>query len=131
MATRLLLDTRVWLWLNGWTDRLKPATFELLRAPDTETFLSAASTWEIAIKAKAGRLRLPMAPERYIPLRMTQNRIAPLPIQQAHTWRAAGLPLHHKDPFDRMLVAQAQMEGLKLLTADVALAAYAVDILPA
>ena len=132
MATApILLDTHVWLWMNGAVERLSEPAREILAAGEQELYLSAASTWEIAIKHAAGKLELPQPPERYIPSTLAENKIKPLAIHQAHTWRAAALPMHHRDPFDRMLIAQAQAEGLRLMTADARLEAYEVPILRA
>ena len=127
-ATPILLDTHVWLWMNGDVERLSKRARELLVAGTQELYLSAASTWEIAIKHAAGRLELPQPPDRYIPSTLAQNAVRPLAIHQAHTWRAAALPMHHRDPFDRILIAQAQAEGLRLMTADSKLERYEVAI---
>jgi PIN domain nuclease of toxin-antitoxin system len=115
---------------HGAPERIAPSSRLLLAAPDTELYLSAASAWEIAIKCAAGRLALPAPPDQFIPSRMTANGVLPLPIEQGHALRSAALPLHHRDPFDRMLVAQAPMEGCKLMTADPLLLRYEVEILP-
>lgn len=130
-TTPILLDTHVWLWMNGAVERLSEPARELLAEAGQELYLSAASTWEIAIKHAAGKLELPQPPELYIPSTLAENDVRPLAIQQAHTWRAAALPLHHRDPFDRMLIAQAQAEGLRLMTADDKLERYEVDLLRA
>lgn len=129
MAARILLDTHVWLWFNGAPENLNEAARRALVDPESELFLSAASTWEIAIKHAAGRLELPAPPAQYIPTRLAENNVRPLAIQHGHTLAAAGLPLHHRDPFDRMLVAQARQEGLDLATGDPHLRAYRVEIL--
>ena len=125
----ILVDTHVWLWLNGSVEKLSSDALDLLSSPETEVYLSAASAWEIGIKYAAGRLILPLHPEEYIPSRLVDNGISPLPIHQGHALQAASLPPHHRDPFDRMLVAQAQLEGFKLMTADRPLAQYDVEIL--
>lgn len=130
-TTPILLDTHVWLWMNGAVERLSQSARELLAEGEQELYLSAASTWEIAIKHAAGKLELPQAPDRYIPATLAENDVKPLAIHQAHTWRAAALPFHHRDPFDRMLVAQAQAEGLRLMTADDQLEPYEVPLLRA
>jgi PIN domain nuclease of toxin-antitoxin system len=130
-TTPILLDTHVWLWMNGEVERLSGPAREILAAGGQELYLSAASTWEIAIKHAAGKLKLPQAPDRYIPSTLAENAVTPLAIHQAHTWRAAALPPHHRDPFDRMLIAQAQAEGLRLMTADSKLEPYDVPILRA
>lgn len=125
----ILVDTHVWLWLNGSVERLSADALELLSSPETEVYLSAASAWEIGIKHNSGRLILPLPPDEYIASRLTDNGISPLPIHHGHALRAASLPFHHRDPFDRMLVAQAQVEGFKLMTADRVLVQYDVEIL--
>lgn len=118
MATKILLDTHVWLWMNGAVEKLGAEAQELLTAADSDLYLSAASAWEIGIKVALGKLDLPQKPERYLPSRMADNGVLPLPIHHAHALKAASLPMHHRDPFDRMLVAQAQLEGLTLMSAD-------------
>jgi PIN domain nuclease of toxin-antitoxin system len=130
-TTPILLDTHVWLWMNGAVERLSEPARELLAEGGQELYLSAASTWEIAIKHAAGKLDLPQVPELYIPSTLAHNEVRPLAIHQAHTWRAAALPLHHRDPFDRMRIAQAQAEGLRLMTADGKLERYEVDLVRA
>ena len=127
-TTPILLDTHVWLWMNGAVDRLSESAREILASGEQALYLSAASTWELAIKQKAGKLRLPQPLEQYIPTTLAENSIQPLAIHQAHAWRAAALPMHHRDPFDRMLIAQTQAEGLVLMTADSQLEAYEVPI---
>jgi PIN domain nuclease of toxin-antitoxin system len=129
MALRMILvDTHVWLWLNGSVERLSSDALALLSSPEIEVYLSAASVWEIGIKYAAGRLVLPLPPEEYIAKRLMDNGINPFPIRHGHALRAASLPLHHRDPFDRMLVAQAQMESFTLMTADGLLGDYDVEI---
>ncbi len=91
--------------------------------------MSAASVWEIAIKVAARTLVLPEPPERYITDRLVKNQVTALPIHHGHALRAAALPEYHRDPFDRMLVAQAQLEDLQLMTVDKKVARYDVDIL--
>jgi PIN domain nuclease of toxin-antitoxin system len=125
----ILLDTHVWLWLNTSIEKIPPETLALLTDPDQDIFLSAASTWEIAIKHASGKLTLPVEPALYISSRIAENGIRPLPIRLGHSFQAAILPLHHRDPFDRMLIAQAQMEGMQLATADPMIAHYDVPIL--
>lgn len=131
MARRILLDTHVWLWMNGSPARLRSEARTLLEDSQHQLFLSAASTWEIGLKHQAGKLDLPGAPTRYLPARMAENGIRALPIDVVHTLRAASLPAHHKDPFDRLLVAQAQIEELEFMTADPILRAYDVVLIPA
>jgi len=99
---------------------------------DTHTFhllLSSASAWEIAIKTSLGKLPLPESPEVFIPRHMRINQFRPLPISVDHALAVSALPHHHRDPFDRLLVAQAQMENIPLLSADPILRSYAVQLL--
>ncbi len=121
---RLLLDTYCWLWMSASPQRFRPEVLELLLDPDTELLLSAASSWEIAVKWALGRLPLPEPPAEYVPRRMEQQGVVGLPVHHRHALHVATLPPHHRDPFDRLLVAQARLEGLVLLTADPLLAAY-------
>jgi PIN domain nuclease of toxin-antitoxin system len=125
----ILLDTHVWLWLNGAVERLSAEALALLAAPEKQLYLSVASAWEIGIKVATGKLVLPAPPSEYLLQRMGNNRVLSLPISQNHALKAAALPPHHRDPFDRMLVAQAQLEGLRLMTVDEKLAKYDVPIL--
>lgn len=122
---RLLLDTHAFLWWR--TDSLSaPATAAIVDARN-DVFLSAASAWEIAIKRNAGRLRL----DGDVAAMAAEDEIDPLDITFEHAMLAGELPLHHRDPFDRLLVAQATVEGLVLVTRDGALSAYGVPILAA
>ncbi len=125
---KLLLDTHVWLWLQDQTDRLGDALV-LLEDNDNDLLLSAASSWEISIKWSLGKLGLTDPPDTYVPDRMISSGVMGLPVQHAHGLAVAHLPPHHRDPFDRLLVAQARMEGLTLVTADEALQAYDVDLM--
>lgn len=130
-VTHFILDTQVFLWMAVSPSRLSPRTRDLLRAADTTLYISAATSWEIAIKYALGRLPLPVAPSAYVPARITRDRLEPLPIQHAHAFRVAELPRHHADPFDRLLIAQAQLEKVPLLTADRQLEAYDVEVMRA
>jgi PIN domain nuclease of toxin-antitoxin system len=124
---RILLDTQCWLWMAAFPERLSSRARELVETTEHELFLSSASAWEIAIKCANGKLRLPQAPERYVVSRMSRLRTHPLPIEHAHALRVSALPPHHRDPFDRLLVAQAQLGQLPILTADPILSRYDVE----
>lgn len=126
---RILVDTHCWLWLQVAPERISKKMRDRLADPDTEILLSAASAWEIAIKFALGKLPLPRTPELYVTSRMRDTGTTPLPVQPAHALRVAALPLHHRDPFDRLLIAQAQIEGLPLLTADAQFRDYDVKLL--
>lgn len=121
-----LLDTHVFLWLLSRPERIHPDVLEQLRDGETTLMLSAASSWEIAIKWALGRLLLPELPEGYIPDRMRRLRILGLAVSHAHVLRTSTLDPHHRDPFDRLLVAQAQLEELTIVTVDHAFDAYDV-----
>jgi len=125
---RLLLDTPCFLWLQVRPDRFSEAQLVLLASDENELFLSSASAWEIAIKQGLGRLSLPLPPSTYVPTRMATSGVDGLPVEIAHATRVAELPPHHRDPFDRLLVAQAQLEKLTLVTADAQLEAYDVEL---
>ena len=128
---KLLLDTQCWLWMQVAPERFSTKTLTLLRDDANDLLLSVASCWEIAIKYALGKLPLPAPPEHYVPDRMHSSGVDALMVRLEHALRVATLPLHHRDPFDRLLVAQAQIERIPLLTADSQLALYDVDVLPA
>jgi PIN domain nuclease of toxin-antitoxin system len=128
---KLLLDTHCFLWMVGGSDRIAAKVRRRLEDPTNELLLSAASAWELAIKVALGKLTLPMEPARYVPSRVAQLGLRALPIEIAHALRAAALPRHHADPFDRLLVAQAQIERVAIVTADRQLEAYDVKVMRA
>src|SRR5436309_13009191 len=112
-------------------ERLARASRRLLTKSANDLLLSAASAWEIAIKHGLGKLRLPDAPERAVPELMTRTGVVPLPVLHRHALRVATLPPKHRDPFDRLLVAQAQIEDLSILTADRRFRLYEVRVIAA
>lgn len=126
---RLLLDTQVWLWLQANPERLDPGVLAEFASTETRLFLSVASAWEISIKHGLGKLPLPEPPISYVPSRCAANGVEVLPIKLAHVLAVGNLPNHHRDPFDRLLVAQARLEGLTLVTVDAALTAYDLPLL--
>lgn len=123
-GNRLLLDTHVFLWWRGEPFRLTPDVRNRIATADI-VFVSAASAWEAAIKVSLGRLELPDTIEAGV----LASGFERLLITFSHAERVTGLPLHHKDPFDRILVAQAQAEGLTLVTHDRLLEPYDVELL--
>lgn len=123
---RLLLDTPVLLWWLADDPALSKRARQLI-ANEPEVFVSAASAWEIAIKRALGKLE---APDDLLEV-LDAGGIGRLPIDVEHAVAAGALPRHHDDPFDRMLVAQAQHEGLTLLTSDTRIARYGVAVSPA
>lgn len=120
---RVLLDTHVFLWLQTEPERLGEH-LPLVEDRRTELLLSAASSWEIAIKHAIGKLPLPEPPERYVPERIRAIGAQPLPVEHSDALAVASLPPLHRDPFDRLLVAQAAAYDLTLLTADPAVDRY-------
>ena len=128
---RVLLDTHVWLWMWGEPERLRNEARTIVEDPVTELNVSAVSAWEIATKHAAGRLRLPTSPEAWLMDPRHRGDVIELPLTFEHVIRAGALPRHHRDPFDRMLVAQAQIESLVLVSADPKVAAYEVESLRA
>jgi PIN domain nuclease of toxin-antitoxin system len=126
---RVLLDTQVWLWMLAAPERLSAKSRALLVATENELLLSAASAWEIAIKHGLGKLQLPESPAKFIPRMMVHTSVTPLPIHHRHALHIAELPEHHRDPFDRLLVAQARVEGVPIISADRQFRQYDVEVL--
>jgi PIN domain nuclease of toxin-antitoxin system len=122
----LLMDTHTFLWFVLNDDGLSPSARSLIIDPQNDVLLSPASYWEIAIKISSGKYRLPGPFEVFMGQQITQNRFDILPITVAHAAVVATLPFHHRDPFDRLLVAQAMAEQVPILSADAALDAYPV-----
>jgi PIN domain nuclease of toxin-antitoxin system len=127
---RTLLDTHVFLWYISADPQLPAAFRDAIRDPANEVYLSAASVWEAVIKYALGKLPLPEAPAEYLPRQRVAHRIAALPVEEGAFIHLAGLPPLHRDPFDRLLVAQALQHGLELATVDGAVRAYPVALLP-
>lgn len=126
---RALLDTHALLfWLID-SERLSPRARKVLRDPDSELHWSAASSWELAIKSGLGRVTLPERARSFIPKILRQQSLLPLDVTHAHALEVEGLPDHHRDPFDRLLVAQAKLERLPILTADPVFRKYGVRTL--
>jgi PIN domain nuclease of toxin-antitoxin system len=126
---RLLLDTHVFLWYIGGDAKL-PVTFrDAIRDPANEVFLSAASVWEAVIKYALGKLPLPEPPSTYLPRLRIAHRVESLPVEEGAFPHLASLPPFHRDPFDRILVAQAMQHALTLVTSDAAIRSYAVPVL--
>jgi PIN domain nuclease of toxin-antitoxin system len=125
---KFLLDTHVWLWMIADRERFSAEVASLLENSENDLLLSAASSWEIAIKHSLGKLTLPAPPARYVPEQIAKTGVTPLPVEHSHALRVAELPPHHRDPFDRLLIAQAELEGATLLTADMRFSPYGISI---
>ncbi len=122
-----LLDTHTFLWLASDDSRLPARVRRLALRADTTLILSVASIWELAIKASLGKLDLRIPLAELIDAQRTDLRARLLPIEAEHAMRVESLEFHHRDPFDRLLVAQAAVEDVPLLSADVQLDAYPIE----
>jgi len=125
---RLLLDTHAFLWWIFDDRRLSPTARDLIADPSAEILFSVVSAWEIAIKARTGRLDLPADVPAFVQDQVRRNRFTVLPIALRHALQVHALPDHHRYPFDRLLVAQAQVEKVPLLSRDAQSAAYDVEL---
>jgi PIN domain nuclease of toxin-antitoxin system len=128
-AKNILVDTQIFLWAITDDPRLSKPYREAYLAAGHELYLSVASVWEMLIKKGIGKLPLPAPAVEYIMNQMRKNRLKPLPIRIPHLKELETLPALHRDPFDRMLVAQARAEGMPILSADPLLKGYNVSIL--
>jgi PIN domain nuclease of toxin-antitoxin system len=126
---RILLDTHAFLWWIAGDRRLSARARKLIADGRNELLLSAASGWEVTIKIGLGRIDLPTPIDQFLGEQLRLNGIEALPIQMAHALSVQRLPLLHRDPFDRMLVAQARMEKLSILTRDPQISQYDVETL--
>ncbi|WP_456476820.1 type II toxin-antitoxin system VapC family toxin [Oceanithermus sp.] len=127
--SRLLLDTHAFLWWISDDPRLSPAAHEAIADGASEVFLSAVSVWEMVIKMGLGRLELPEDLESFLARQLQVNGFRPLAMTLPHALAVRHLPDVHKDPFDRLLVAQAQHEELVLVSGDAAVRRYPVSVI--
>ena len=127
---RVLIDTHVFLWwVGGRAGRISARATEVIQDPSNEIFVSAVTGMEIASKSSRGRLELPGPAERYVPNRIGRHGFHQLAIDLAHALRAGSLPDIHGDPWDRLLVAQAQLESMPIATGDAAIGQYDLDVI--
>ncbi len=126
---RVLVDTHIFLWAYSAPERLSEETIRLLGNPSIEKLFSAASAWEIAIKWAKGGLDLSEHPSLLVPAKVAEAGMLNLPISLHDALRVAELPKHHGDPFDRVLIAQAQRNGARILTNDRVIARYDVEVI--
>lgn len=124
---RYLLDTHTFVWMTSAPERLGEAARERIDSPASELHLSVASVWEMAIKSSLGKLELPAALPAFLEEQIASTRTRLLEIRAEHAVRVESLPWHHRDPFDRLLIAQARFESLPLLSRDSAFDAYPVE----
>ena len=125
----VLLDTHAFLWAVTDDARLTPAARAVFADSANNLFLSAVRVWEIVLKAQAGKLHLKGSVARFFADQLARNSLSTLDISPRHILRVAELPRLHRDPFDRLLVAQAQVENMPLLSADTKIAPYAVRVI--
>jgi PIN domain nuclease of toxin-antitoxin system len=123
-----LIDTHVLIWWITADRRLSDRAKSLIRSHRNEIYWSVASSWEISIKYSLGKLLFEEPPETLLPMELDRNRIETLPILNEHAFKAGQLSLYHKDPFDRMLIAQAGIESMGLISDDLNFQSYEVDI---
>jgi PIN domain nuclease of toxin-antitoxin system len=123
-----LLDTHVLLWLLAGSPRIRVDLLDTLADPGNTVYVSAVCAWEIAIKAGLGKLDVPPNLDHWLPAEIAAAGLTPLPIELDHALGVERLPRHHTDPFDRLLIAQAVVEGLTLVSADRAFDAYNVRL---
>lgn len=126
---RLLLDTHAFLWFTGGDPHLSSAARDAISSPDNETWISHASAWEVAIKLSLGKLQLRVPFSDLFPGAIHPNNFKVLPTDFRHYERLLTLPRHHGDPFDRLLIAQSQVERLTIVTRDPEFSAYGVPVL--
>lgn len=126
---KVLLDTHTFLWWITDDAKLSLRAREVIGDGENEIFVSAAAGWEIAIKSQIGRLELPDEPERFVLEQLKTNGMKSLPIEMKHALHVSTLPIYHQDPFDRILIAQAQVEDLPVLSADPEIGKYEVTII--
>jgi len=126
---KVLLDTCTFLWITLGSPELSATAKEVFANPDNDVYFSATSAWEIGVKYSLGRLRLPEEPARFIPKQREAHGIEPLALTEEAALHVVRLPTLDRDPFDRMLVAQALVEGLVILTPDTAIAQYPARVI--
>ena len=126
---RLLLDTHTFIWWDSEPSRLSRTALGLCSDPENEILLSVASLWEMQIKNQLGKLSLRLSLREIVTHQQETNGVAVLPISSDHVYALENLPPAHKDPFDRMLVAQATTEGVTLLSTDSIFGSYPVEVL--
>ncbi len=126
---RVLLDTHTFLWWIADSPQLSEVARDIIADERTQPIFSVVSGWEIAIKARVGKLEIPDSPEKFLPEQLSRNDVEILPLYLRHALHMYELPDHHKDPFDRMLVAQSVLEKLPILSADPEIFRYSIEVI--
>jgi PIN domain nuclease of toxin-antitoxin system len=124
---RVLLDTHTFIWFIVDNPALGPQATRLIEDPDNEVLVSMATPWEIAIKMSLGKLKMEATFDQLFPSQLQINNITLLPIEVTHLAQVVTLPWHHRDPFDRLMIAQSMVENLPILSRDPAFDDYAVE----
>jgi PIN domain nuclease of toxin-antitoxin system len=125
---KLLLDTHVFLWLRSEPEKVSSKALNLYQEPNNSVYLSIVSVWEMQIKRQIGKLDLNMPLQEIIEEQCETNNLQILPLRLKHIFGLQDLPLHHKDPFDRLLLVQSQIENLYLISSDSTLKLYQVNL---
>ena len=125
---KYLLDNHTFLWWNLGDSQLSHHASTIIADGSNEIFLSAVSAWEIAVKVAKRRLTIPDEPVRFVPTRMQLHGFQPLPLQIYHATRVYELPMYHSDPFDRLLIAQSQLENMPLISMDTTSRDYDLEV---
>lgn len=126
---RYLLDTHTFIWFDNDPDKLSSQVAAICSSNDNDLLLSLASVWEMQIKTQLGKLQLPLPLPEMIQNQITKNNVELLPIELSHIFNLTNLPPYHKDPFDRLLIAQAMTENAILLSNDANIEKYPIQIL--
>ena len=126
---KLLLDTHIFLWLNQEPNKLSTKALKACEDSNNTLYLSHVSPWEIQIKNQLGKLELDEPLESMIKIQQQENDLKLLPIELSHIYALAKLPYHHNDPFDRLLIAQASVESMSLVTVDSKITPYPIDLI--
>ncbi len=125
---KFLLDTQILIWAYSRSNQLPPEFVEVLHDRDQELLVSVVTMWEMTIKEQIGKLSLPLSAKRFVAQAQSDGPLQILPIVESHVWQVGELPLHHRDPFDRLLISQAIVEDLVILTADGVFKNYPVNL---
>ena len=128
---RVLIDTCVFLWMRMAPDRLAADVREIISDRANDVLFSAVSSWEIAIKYAVGRLALPEPPDVFVSERIASSGLTPIAVEHLHALRVASLPVHHRDPFDRLLIAQATEMQVPIITDDRGFDPYEIEVIAA
>lgn len=123
---KLLTDTHTFLWFVYNDPQLSSTARSLMADPTNDILLSLASVWELAIKVGIGKLTLTQPIELFVPDQLTRNNMQTLPILMSHALHVANLPLHHRDPFDRLIIAQSLLEAIPIISVDAVFDSYGV-----